>query len=292
MSCGKSQYIRSLVCGFPARIRKNRCIVVFDGFVDDSGSSRGVYSGNIYVLAGFVSTAEKWEEFSDEFEAICDKEPKIEDFHMYEAYRPIGKSNYKFKDEAERDQRISEMVKLIMDKALYRVDCVLAWPNYERIVKGQVPPEIDSPYFLLYYNTILAFASFMDALNIEGTVDWVFDDQGPIGNEALGWYDFIRNNIGDEVKKRLGAKPIFRHDSDVLPLKAADIYAWQVRRHLDREQPKGIAHNDNLDSLLSMFGTNAIIEAEFMHDFVWHSKVGSGLMLKANACHFVPKQSV
>lgn len=284
----KSQHIRSLVCGFPARIRKNRCIVVFNGFVDDSGSSRGVYSGNVYVLAGFISTAEKWEEFSDAFEEICDKEPTIADFHMYEAYRPIGKSEYKFKDETERDQRIREMVALIKGKALYRVDSVLAWPNYERIIKGRVPPEIDSPYFLLYYNTILAFASFMEQAKLTGTVDWVFDDQGPVGNEALNWYDFIKDNIGDEVKKYLGAKPIFRHDSDVLPLKAADIFAWQIRKHLATEQPKGIPHNENMDSLLAMHGTSTIIEPDFMQDFVWHIQMNMGLMLKSNALHFTP----
>jgi len=264
--------------------------MVFSGFVDDSGSDRGIYGGNVYVLAGFVSTAERLKEFSDCFSVICDKEPKIEDFHMYEAYRP--KSKYGWRDGKQRDTRIAEVVSLIREKALYRVDSVLAWPNYERIVKGRVPPEIDSPYFLLYYSIILAFAHFMDQANVEGTVDWVFDDQGALGHHASSWYVFIRDNVEDRVKKRLGARPVFRHDREFPPLKSADVYAWQVRRHLAKEQPFGISHNDNLDSLLSIFGASTIIEADHMHDFVWHSQLGTGLMLKSRVCHFIPKRLV
>ena len=159
-------------------------------------------------------------------------------------------------------------------------------------MQGRVPPEIDSPYFLLYYNIIIAFAHFMDQANLEGTVDWVFDERGPVGHEAVLWYDHIKANVDDLVRKRLGSTPIFRHDTDVLPLKAADIYAWQVRRHLDKEQPLAIKHNDNLDSLLSLYGVNSIIEADHMQDFVWHNQLGSGLMLKSNACHLLPPREI
>jgi hypothetical protein len=289
-SVSKSQYIRSIVCGFPARIRKNRCIVVLNGFVDDSGSGRGHRSGQVFVLAGFISTAERWEEFSDAFEALCNEDPKITDFHMFEAYRPIGVREYRFKDDNERDQRISRMVNLIKEKALYRVDSVLTWPDYEHIVKGKVPPELDSPYFLLYYNTILSFAEFMDRANLEGKVDWVFDEQGKIGLDALAWYNFISTNVEDRVKNRLGGTPVFKDDNQFLALKSADIFAWQVRRHLATEQRLGMSPNDNLNSLTSIYGSSSLIGPDEMRDFVWHSQMGMGLMLKAKTLFFMPKQ--
>jgi len=65
----------------------------------------------------------------------------------------------------------------------------------------------------------------MDKANIDGTVEWVFDVQGKIGDEANKWYDFIRDEVSPAVRQRLGSKPIFRHDKSVLPLKAADLYA-------------------------------------------------------------------
>jgi len=56
------------------------------------------------------------------------------------------------------------------------------------------------------------------------------------------------------VRDRLGSKPIFRPDKDVLPLKACDIWAWQVGRHLGKDQPQGIEHNDYIDTLSGLHG--------------------------------------
>jgi hypothetical protein len=46
------------------------------------------------------------------------------------------------------------------------------------------------------------------------------------------------------MRRRMGGEPVFKHDKDLLPLKAADLFAWQIRRHLDLEQPNRIPHND------------------------------------------------
>ena len=52
--------------------------MVLEGYVDDSGSSP---DGNVFVLAGYISTAEKWAEFSSEWERICDQDPKTPGYH-------------------------------------------------------------------------------------------------------------------------------------------------------------------------------------------------------------------
>jgi hypothetical protein len=78
----------------------------------------------------------------------------------------------------QRDARIKELVDLTRTPAQYRVESVLAWPNYHRVVKSRIPPETDNPYFLCFYNIIISFAEFMNKANIEGVVDWVLDDQG------------------------------------------------------------------------------------------------------------------
>lgn len=255
--------------------------MILQGFADDSGSEGK--TGNIFVLAGFLATAEKWEKFSDRWDEICDQSPKTPDFHMAEAYRLKGK--YQWRDADQRDVRINELVDLTRKSVGYRVDSTLAWSNYEKAVRGKVPPEIDNPYFLLFYNVILSFASFMDKAQIEGTVDWVFDDQGKVGTQALNWYQFIRDH-NPSLANRLGATPIFRHDSQMLPLKAGDIYAWQIRRHLDREQPQRVPHNDHIDPLLGIHGVSNVIKGEHMEEFVRNIK--TGFMLMSDAHYFLP----
>ena len=146
---------------------------------------------------------------------------------------------------------------------------------------------IDSPYFLCFYNVIISFAEFMDKAGIEGVVDWVFDDQGLWGKNAARWYDFIKTAVAPHVGCRLGAKPVFRHDNRLLPLKACDIWAWQIRRHLDKEQPQRVAHNDYIDSLLGLHGVSNVIEGEHLEEFV--ANIGHGLMLKSSTTYFLPR---
>ena len=258
--------------------------MALQGFVDESGSGRGgATDGNIYVLAGFLSTEKRWERFSDRWKAYSSEDPKTPDFHMADAFRMKG--SRKWKDEPQRDEKINGFVDLIKAHAMYRVDSVLAWPNYEKVIQGCVPDSIDNPYFLLFFNVILSTVAFMDKTGLDETIDWVFDEQGTIGRAALQWYDYISRTV-PSLNRRLGSSPMLRHDNQVLPLKAADIYAWQVRRYLDRDSLRGLPHNDYIDSLLGIHGVSNVIEGEHMEDFV--KSIGHGLNLKSQAHYFLP----
>src|ERR1035437_6511652 len=175
-------HIRALVCGFPSRVRQRRCLVILNadllkGYADDSDSSDKI----VYVLGGWIATVEDWEQLSDEWETICDQPPKTPKFHMKTARRKNGK-------------RVRDLAALVCKKAKYRVEAVMSRQNYDKVAKGKLAPQIDSPYFLLFYNVILAAARLMDLLKLEGTVDWIFDEQGKIGCEAVGWYYWIKEH--------------------------------------------------------------------------------------------------
>ena len=139
------------------------------GHADDSGNSDKI----VYVLSGWIATVEDWEHFSDEWETICDQPPKTPRFHMRTARRKNG-------------QRVRDLAALICRKTKYRVEAAMSRQNYEKFAKGRVGPQIDSPYFFLFYTVILSAARLMDILGLEGSVDWVFDEQGKVGIEAAG----------------------------------------------------------------------------------------------------------
>ncbi len=260
------------------------------GYVDDSGSGEGKDRGNIFLLAGFVACPKQWQRFSIKWENICNHEPKTPDFKMQKAIRLLRPNGTRIWTEKQRDRRIRKLVRLTKRTALFRVESVTAWPNYDLVAKSHVPSQFDSPYFLCFYNVILSVAAFMDKARIDGVVDWVFDDQGRIGKEALKWYKFVRANVSDQVRARMGLTPTFGHDKDILPLKAADLYAWQIRRHLDKEVPNKIAHNDHLDILAAqVYGVSSVIEGEHMEEFV--ANIGNGLMLKSRTGYLLPSHS-
>jgi hypothetical protein len=258
--------IAGLVCGFPARLRKERCLVVLWGYGDDSADD----DKGAYVLAGWLGTAENWESFSDDFE----KAGLPHSLHMKTVRRLSGR-------------RVRTLADLTLSRAAYRVDCVLHQGNYRNIIKGKIPLELDSPYFLLFYQVILSAARLADLVGWDGTIDWIFDEQGKIGTAANNWYWWIKERARPNLKRRLGSTPIFRDDTKVLPLKAADLFAWQIRRHIALEQPKGTQTNQILDSFLAKYGVSGQMTGPYLEDFV--KSLNTGMLLKANCRFFLPK---
>jgi hypothetical protein len=62
-------------------------------------------------------------------------------------------------------------------------------------------------------------------------VDFVFDDQGEIGKSSRYWYPLFCQ-MAAPLKDYLPPEPLFLDDEYYFPLQAADLYAWNVRRHL------------------------------------------------------------
>ena len=257
--------IAGLVCGFPATLRKRRCLVVLWGYGDESYDD-----DSTYVLAGWLGTAENWENFSDEFEEA--KLPRS--LHMKNDRRPRG-------------ARIQKLANLTLKHSAYRVDCLLHQGNYRNIVKGKILPELDSPYFVLFYQVILSAALLADSVGWDGTIDWIFDEQGKIGTDANNWYWWIKEHAKPNLKRRLGSTPIFRDDKCVLPLKAADLFAWQIRRHSALEQPKRTETNQILYSFLAKHGVSGKMTGPYLEEFV--KSLNTGMLLKANCQLFLPE---
>jgi len=254
--------------------------LVLEGYVDDSGTGHG----KVAVLAGFLSTAERWKSFSDALEDLCEQEPKTPDFKMTKA---SGFRAYHWATRKALDKRIEDVAALVQSHAMYRVDVIVGHDAYEGIVRGKVPSEIDNPYFGLFYTVILAAANFMDKAGIEGTADFIFDEQGRIGRTARDWYYFIRERVEPRIQCRMGAEPIFRDDKNVLALKSADLAAWEVRRHLDLEQPQGIEHNEIIDQILDRLpGVSCQIRLQDLEAFV--ANIDHGIMFRADCRYHIP----
>ncbi len=263
-----SDAIEGLVCGYPAAIRERRCCVavkVLHGYADDSAD------GGVYLLAGWVATADAWIKFSEDF----DRAKLPHSLHMKTARRKHG-------------TRVNALAAITCHRTLYRIDCVLHPKNYEMTVKGKLRKELDSPYFLLFYQLILATARLLDLAKIDGAVNWIFDEQGKIGIEANSWYWWIKERAKSNLKDRLGRTSVFDSDDVLLPLKAADLYAWRLRRFLSQDQPAGLAPNLILESFLSKYGVSCNMTGEYLADLVEALNRG-GLLLKANCQFFLPR---
>mgnify|MGYP003385252209 CR=1 FL=1 len=205
------------------------------GYVDDSGSHENEYA---FVLAGFISTTERWINFSDEWDALSRQYPQTLDFKMKVAERLKGGGTYwgdGTDDELieRRDTKVQALAALIKKHAIYRISAGTDWHNYRAIAKGRVPPEVDSPYFFLYHELIATVANYLAASGESEKIEFIFDQQGSIGDISRSWFSTLIATLPPSARNIITGTPSFKTDTDVLPLKAADMLAWQMRRYVE-----------------------------------------------------------
>lgn len=88
----------------------------------------------------------------------------------------------------------------------------------------------DRPYYFAVHNIMATLAKYMHFKKIDDKVHFVFDsgDAEPIG-EIQSTAEFVRT-APPHYQKYLSGTPHFEKDEDVLPLQAADVLDWHVRR--------------------------------------------------------------
>jgi len=71
-------------------------------------------------------------------------------------------------------------------------------------------------------------------------IDFIFDDQSEKGN-ILSMWELFKFAASSRIRPLLGETPTFRNDEKVMPLQAADLYAWWILKwHKDGDANAGV----------------------------------------------------
>lgn len=223
--------LSAMVCGYGKANRDAAVMVMFKAYFDDSS---GDEASKTLLLAGCVQKYKVWANFSLGWEAGLAETPSIKYFHMREARQKKGEFNgWKTKDRDAKIRRLAEIA------ASYNPWTIAAWisrAEHDAILKPIAPFMIRQPYMELFYAVIIKLAQWHHDDGVTLPVDYVFDDQNLIGTEAVMWYEHIKAWQKPEIAALMGNSPKFENDKMVLPLQAADMLAWHLRRHKDHPE--------------------------------------------------------
>jgi hypothetical protein len=198
---------------------------VLNAFIDDSASAE---PGRKLVLAGYVHRATRWMKFSDAWQVLLDEEPSIKYFKMSEA--ESRKGQFLGWEDGKVLKKLYRLAGLIERYKPWSIACSVSVDDYEEIFKPIAPYDFRYPYFPCFTAIVIGAARVHLGMGLSDPVDFVFDDQGEIGEEALLWFEMIMESQSPEIKSLVPNKPIFRNDQQILPLQAADFLAWHLRR--------------------------------------------------------------
>ena len=204
---------------------------MFKGYFDDSTADKE----GVLVLGGYIARVDGWLAYTKACDDLLTRIP-LEEFKMKE----LAKSN-------EGMERASWLYRQAIEQnVLARVAVI----SPIKVIKDAVnsfhwPSNIENKEFFSdpYYLTWKGIVSVINQERIESghkdPFELVFDNQNHQEDELLrAWLDFKKTATPEEINA-VGGIPNFGDSKKILPLQAADQYAWWVRKwFLESENEK------------------------------------------------------
>lgn len=214
----------------------------YQAFIDDSRDR----SGN-FVLAGHIASAEQWIQFTKDWEEML----------LHAVRDKDGQFHFKMTEMAatpERMARVQAFYRIIERHVLMSVSCRINVNELAR-AKSRIfvhNLRIDWDYFNNPY--MVAFRGLMDMFHTHRKsveklipmgeqVDFIFDEQSEKKMIWDAWDEYIQER-SDELRPLYGSAPRFENDKKFLPLQAADLWAWWIRRWHEEGRPDKIESCD------------------------------------------------
>jgi hypothetical protein len=190
----------------------------YKAHIDGSGSG----APDLPVLAGYIAPAEAWVNFSKEWQGRLE-EAHLQRFKMNEmtSHMEIAAWFYRLIEESKITAALSCAI-----HTGELVEAIREFPFPTEIKNVEV---LENPYFFAFKAITDILAQKQQALGIDEPVDFIFDDQSE-KTKLAGIWDLIKLSSAPEYRKNMGDEPIFRNDEKVMPLQAADLYAWWIRK--------------------------------------------------------------
>jgi hypothetical protein len=201
-------------------------MVVLQGFVDDSTSDVG---DRRMFLAAYINGADQWASFANAWTEELRRD-SLDYFKMVEAKGLRGQ--FAGWDPVLRDRKVAALAGLIAASRPWFVYCSVSRAEYGEILAPVAPAGLKTPYLGCFWGVIKTTARYHRSLGIDGIppVDFTFDEQGGLGDDAAMFYRWLKESEDPEIRSLLGSTPVFGDDKTTPPLQAADMLAWHLRK--------------------------------------------------------------
>ncbi len=205
---------------------------MIEAYSDDSGRGQPP----VFVYAGWVSTADRWADFANEWDRALTIPPSVTHFKMKDAAACEGE--FARFSKPQRDERLRLLMDIINSHVDYGVSVSVRQDHYTEVFDNVLSVTYDSPYQFAATHLMARIVGWerMDLRNSK--VKFIFDEMNATEEaEIKHFWDLTRKRGPAWVRRRVGRVTV-EDDEDVLPLQAADILAWVTRRVFDEISQK------------------------------------------------------
>ena len=183
-----------------------------------------------FAVAGYGSSPEKWASFSSRWQHGLDGMLHGDPFKMSRANEEWS--------EALQKERIGYFYDIIHEYVSHSISIVVDPRELKEVMTGFEDDRFADPYFFCFHFFIID-ATYR-AVSENQHAEFVFDDGRRTKIIDREWSKFL-DGAPQDIKSAIVGRPRFLDDRSHLPLQAADLKAWWVRRRF-KEQIQGHAH--------------------------------------------------
>jgi hypothetical protein len=191
-------------------------------YIDES------YDDDVFVLAGFVAPVDEWEKFKEAWRSTLAAPPAIPALKTVDAMRLKG-CFYQWTAE-ERDAKLEALYSVIDAHVSFGISAMLPVRHLQMFNDDRLHKSARNPYLHAVPQIIGGVARYQYQNLMEDQIDFVFDERVMDQGKLQDIWDAVVEDAPVDIKTRLGATPVWANDHEELPLQAADLEAWWLRR--------------------------------------------------------------
>lgn len=218
------------VSGYAPHLRGRAGLAFLRAFIDDSAAQQG---DKRLFMAGYLHRADAWAGFSEAWHSELRSWPSIDYFKAAEAHHLNGQFDYKCGwDEAKRNVKIGCLAEIIRHFAPLSFQFSLNRRLFEEQLTPVSPYGFGKPHFQLSHVVVSGIARSAANQGITEPIEFIFDEQDGVSSDVAMYFEGMMEAIPDEARRLIDGTPSFKNDKDkrFMPLQAADLLAWHVRR--------------------------------------------------------------
>jgi hypothetical protein len=226
-------------------------------FIDDSATDVG---DRRLFMAGYLHRADQWAEFSDVWDRELRSWPSIEYFKMSEAQNLKEQFDHKKGwTEEMRDAKVGMLAEIIQHFEAMSFELSIPRAIYYDELTPFSPRGLN-PHFTSCFHVVAGLASYIANEGAKTTIDFIFDQQDGVDDDIMLFFSHMKKNLPQDVQYLIEGYPNFENDKDkrYLPLQAADLLAWHLRRE----------HEDAIKLPLTEKLCNGHLVAEITDDII------------------------
>ena len=195
-------------------------------YFDHTGTHDG---SKVVAVAGLLADLDNWSIFEDQWRekltAPLPGKPALRRFHMTDCM--AGQAEFRGYTNGERDAVIHDFRQLILRSNCYGYCCAVLVDEWERQMPLPKISGISGPQIFAIGDCVHRMWQMARGTTFHDAISLVVDRRDEVNNALDGHFiDLAREEIPSGLTV-LG--PSFMPSMDVLPLQAADMFAWEVR---------------------------------------------------------------